>query len=130
MCVPWRITGSRPWALMVLCGIVTVFFVIEFAQPRHSDVSHRTAGTWIVNLAWGATLVRIWFGFMTRLAGAGGGWERPMLLIVFFLSFVFTGAGSFSVDLDLRSRGALPGWMRRISITRSTDEAFAAASAK
>ena len=217
--VAWQITGSRPWALMVVCGIVTVLYVIEFAQAWHNDVSHRTTGTWIVNLVWGATLVRIWFGFneighatekifaghdswahmtdqvfgpmgqsavapfsllgqapgffvvlagiielsvglgigfgfMTRLAGAGGvaylllatlfyggewlngygwaggGWEYPMLLIVFFISFVFTGAGPFSIDLDLRSRGALPGWMRRISITRSTDEAFAAASTK
>lgn len=209
----WTITGPRPWALMVACGVVTILYIIEFAQTWRNDVSHRGAGRWLANLVWGATLIRIWFGFneighasekifaghdswaymanqvfgpmgdkavapfsllgsapglfvvlagiielafglgigfgfMTRLAGvggilylliatlfyggewlngygwAGGGWEYPMLLIVFLTSFVLTGPGPFSIDLDLRSRNALPSWMRPLSIPRSTDTAY------
>lgn len=212
----WVITGSRPWALMWVCGIVTVFYLIQFAQAWRNDLSHRTTGAWLVNLVWGATLVRVWFGFnelghatekifagsaswshmtnyvfgplgeaaagpfgllgnapgffvvlagiieisfglgigfglLTRFAGvlgvvylvvatvwyggewtngygwAGGGWEYPMLLIVFLLSYVFTGAGPFSLDHALRAAGKLPVWLRPLSLTKSADDAYAAA---
>lgn len=75
-------------------------------------------------------------GFLTRLAGFGGalyflianhygahfengftwsnrpdgGWEYPMLMTLFFLSFALSGAGRFSIDGWLQARGWLPAW--------------------
>lgn len=209
----WTITGPRPWALMIVCAVALVPFVLQFFAVWRNDLRHRTENVWLLNLVWGFTLVRIYFGFnelghatekifagydswahmtnqvfgpmgkaavapfsllgsapgffvvlagiieisvglgvgfglMTRLAGAGGvaylllatlayggewwngygwagaGWEYPMLLIVFFGSFVLTGAGPFSLDHWLLANGRMPHWMRGISVTRSTLDAY------
>lgn len=213
--VEWTISGPRPWALMVVCLITLVPFVLQFAAVWRNDLRHRTENVWLFNLVWGFTLVRIYFGFnelghatekifaghdswahmtyqvsgpmgtdavapfsllgqapgffvvlagiieiavglgigfgfMTRLAGLGGvvylllatiayggewfngygwagaGWEYPMLLIVFFGSFALTGAGPFSVDHWLLANDRMPKWMRTLSVTRSTSEAYEA----
>lgn len=205
----WQITGSRPWALMIVSAVTLVPFVLEFAFAWHHDLAHRTGqNLWLLNLVWGFTLVRIYFGYnelghaaekifagyaswshmtndvfgplgtsaanpfsllgsapgffvvlagiieigvgflvgsglLTRLGGAGGviylllatlayggewghgygwssgGWEYPALMVVFFLSFVFTGAGPFSIDHRLASSGRLPGWLRVLSTPSS-----------
>lgn len=49
-----------------------------------------------------------------------------MLLIVFFGSFALTGAGPFSVDHWLLANDRMPKWMRALSVTRSTSEAYEA----
>lgn len=41
-------------------------------------------------------------------ANPGGGWEYPMLMVFFYLSFVLTGAGKFSLDAWLLQRGLMP----------------------
>jgi putative oxidoreductase len=206
----WAITGPRPWALMIVSAVTLVTFVLEFAFAWYHDLTHRSENKWLLNLVWGAALVRIYFGYnevghatekifagyasweymtnsvfgplgtaavgpfallgkapgvfvviagiveigvgllvgaglLTRLGGAGGvaylllatlpyggewghgygwsggGWEYPMLLIVFFLSLVLTGAGPFSIDHRLFSTRRLPAWARPLSVTRSVE---------
>lgn len=204
----WVIVGDRPWLLMFACGIALVAFVAEYALAWRHDLRTRTQDVWLLNLAWGAALVRIFFGYnelghatekifaghaswsfmtdvvfgplgesasgpfgllgtvpgffvalagvieitfgflvgaglLTRFGGAlgvgylvlatlvyggewvagygwsGGGWEYPALMIVFFASFVFTGAGPFSIDHRLATAGRMPAWARRLALPRS-----------
>lgn len=51
-------------------------------------------------------------GFIWALPG--GGWEYPVMWMVFILSFSILGAGAFSIDQQLKSRYALPLWVKRL----------------
>jgi len=44
-------------------------------------------------------------------AGPGGGWEYPFLWTCLILSFVFFGAGNFSLDYVLKTHFKLPKWI-------------------
>lgn len=82
--------------------------------------------------------IGVGMGFLTRLAGAGGalyfvianhygahfengftwsnrpdgGWEYPVLMALFYLSFALSGAGKFSVDGWLFAHNLCPKWLR------------------
>lgn len=92
-----------------------------------------------------AIAIGIGMGFLTRLAGVGaalyylianhygrhfedgftwnnapvGGWEYPMLMIVFFASFAIAGAGRFSIDEWLIEHNRLPRTLRRFCVSTS-----------
>lgn len=55
-----------------------------------------------------ATIIghHFYYGFIW--ANKGGGWEYPMLMIVFYFSFIFSGAGKFSIDHWLISNNYIP----------------------
>lgn len=93
--------------------------------------------------------IGIGMGFLTRLAGVGGalyfmianhygahfangftwsngpddGWEYPLLMTLFYLSFSLSGAGRFSVDGWLLERGLMPRWARPLAIALPASEA-------
>jgi putative oxidoreductase len=204
---------------MIVSAVVFVPFALQFIAVWRNDRRHLRNDAWLENLVWGATLVRVYFGFnelghatekifagyhswshmtndvfapfaaktfppftllssapglfviiagliefalaigigfgfMTRLAGAGGvlflliatigygkewfngygwagaGWEYVMLLIVFFISFVFTGAGKFSIDSWLLANNLAPKWLIPLGFTKSGRERFEAQSTK
>ena len=48
-------------------------------------------------------------------ANPGGGWEYPELMMVLFLSYIFTGGGAFSLDRALSDKGWLPAALRRFT---------------
>lgn len=87
------------------------------------------------------TAIGLSFGFLTRVAGAGaafyylstslighhfskgfiwnlngGGWEYPLLMLVLFLSYSFSGAGRFSVDYWLAERGCTPRFIQILGL--------------
>jgi len=45
-------------------------------------------------------------------AGAGGGWEYPVMWTVLLLSFAFAGAGRFSLDNVILQDSKPPGWLQ------------------
>jgi len=45
-------------------------------------------------------------------ANPGGGWEYPVLMMVLFLTFTWRGAGRFSLDHVLTTRGFMPASFR------------------
>lgn len=47
-------------------------------------------------------------------ASPGGGWEYPLLWFVVVLSFVYAGAGRFSLDAELARGLALPKWVHAL----------------
>ncbi|MFV0480457.1 MAG: DoxX family protein [Campylobacteraceae bacterium] len=51
-----------------------------------------------------------------------GGWEYVALLIVFFGSFMIYGAGKFSLDRYLISKGLMPKFLLPFCITKATQE--------
>ncbi|XBS71720.1 DoxX family protein [Acerihabitans sp. KWT182] len=89
--------------------------------------------------------IGVGMGFLTRLAGFGGlayvlvanffgghifngytwnskpngGWEYILLLVVFFGSFMLSGAGKFSIDGWLISRGLMPKFLLPLCVTRA-----------
>lgn len=86
--------------------------------------------------------IGVGMGLLTRLAGFGGalyfvianhygahfdagfiwsnrpwgGWEYPVLMALFYVSFALSGGGRFSVDGWLAARGLLPRWARPLCI--------------
>lgn len=94
-----------------------------------------------------AIAIGVGMGFLTRLAGIGaalyyiianqygrhfedgftwnnlpvGGWEYPMLMIVFFASFVIAGAGKFSIDGWLIAHGWMPQFLRPFCVSTRPD---------
>lgn len=53
-------------------------------------------------------------------ASPGGGWEFPMLWSALILSFVFFGAGDFSLDRALKNTYKIPTWLKHLMGGRFT----------
>ncbi|WP_337065214.1 DoxX family protein [Rouxiella badensis] len=53
----------------------------------------------------------------------GGGWEYPMLMAIFYLSFALSGAGKFSIDNWLIERKILPNAILSLCIPRANQVA-------
>lgn len=94
-----------------------------------------------------AIAIGVGMGFLARLAGGGaalyyvianqygrhfedgftwnnapvGGWEYPMLMIVFFASFSIAGAGKFSIDGWLIAHGWMPRLLRPFCVSGQPD---------
>lgn len=94
-----------------------------------------------------AIAIGVGMGFLTRLAGVGaalyylianqygrhfedgftwnnapvGGWEYPMLMIVFFASFAIAGAGKFSLDGWLIAHGRMPRFLMPFCVSTRPD---------
>jgi putative oxidoreductase len=62
-----------------------------------------------------ATVIGGHFGLGFIWANPGGGWEYPELMMVLFLSYIFTGGGAFSLDRALSDKGWLPAALRRFT---------------
>lgn len=59
----WKVYLDRPWFLMLLCAATSIAFIVEFGVAWKRDVTFRQDNRWLMHLIWGATLVRIYFGF-------------------------------------------------------------------
>lgn len=92
--------------------------------------------------------IGVGMGFLTRLAGVGGalyflianhfgghfhngftwsngpdgGWEYPLLMTLFYLSFALSGAGKFSIDGWLIAGNRMPRWARPLCVALPTRE--------
>lgn len=108
----------------------------------HSNTTFMVILAGLIELA---VAIGLGMGFLTRLAGAGGviyiltansygghffngytwnskpngGWEYILLIIVFFGSCAIGGAGKFSIDGWLISKGLMPKWLLPLCLAKN-----------
>ncbi len=109
---------------------------VDIAAFSQLGVPHADAFVWLAGLIEFAAAFAIGCGLITRLASflfvlylmvatgmghhfqlgfiwasKGGGWEYPVLWSALIASFIFFGAGGFSIDQLLRERFRVPKWL-------------------
>ncbi len=67
-----------------------------------------------------ATLIGGHFGLGFIWASPGGGWEYPVLMMVFFLTFAVMGGGRLSLDAALDAARRFPQRLRPLAFRRGS----------
>lgn len=98
-----------PGAFVILAGLCELGIAIGIGMGLLTRLAAVCAALYFLI----ATLIGGHFGLGFIWASPGGGWEYPVLMMVLFLSFLFTGGGAFSLDRVLQEKDWLPPALRR-----------------